>query len=283
MVLAEDVSKETDMEEQLRSELDSHANMPVAGRNACITSDAGRTANVDPCTPDCDSMLMSIVDAAVWCDCPHNGQTCILVARNALSVPSMRNNLTPPFVMREAGMRANDTRKIQTIESTEENRLTHFPETGFQIPLSLWDAFSCFVTSKPTAKQMMEAEDVHILAPSRMSPHCDAHATNKENVLDWEGNMMQRKDRIQILLSKIQEDVALAASAQVLSTEARAIDTVLERNGATYDEEVHPCWKPVPRAADEVSSAGCRLIWLPFAGYRLGSFSFHQHSRSVEC
>jgi hypothetical protein len=185
--------------------------------------------------------------------------------------------------MREAGMRANDTRKIQTIESTEENHLTHFPETGFQVPLSLWDVFSCFVTSKLTAKHMMEAEDVHILATSRMNPHCNAHATNEENMLDWEGNiMMQRKDRIQILLSIIQEDVALAASAQVLSTEARAIDTVLERNSATYDEEVHPCWKPVPRAVEEVSSAGCRLIWLPFAGCRLDSFSFHQHSRSVE-
>jgi hypothetical protein len=36
MVLAEDVSKETDMEVLSRTELDSHANMPVVGRNADV-------------------------------------------------------------------------------------------------------------------------------------------------------------------------------------------------------------------------------------------------------
>jgi hypothetical protein len=88
---------------------------------------------------------------------------------------------------------------------------------------------------------MMEAEDVHVLTPSRMNPHCDARATNEENMLDWVGNMARRKDGVQILLSKIQEDVALAASAQVLSTETRAIATVLDMNDAAYDEQAHPC------------------------------------------
>jgi hypothetical protein len=110
---------------------------------------------------------------------------------------------------------------------------------------------------------MMEAEDVCILAPSRMNHHCNAHATNKENMLDWEGNMTRWKDRVQILLSKIQENVALAASAQVSSTQARAINTVLERNGATYNEEAHPHWRPIPRAADEVSSALASVSPMP--------------------
>ena len=166
----------------------------------------------------------------------------------------MKNNLIPPFVMREAGIRVNDTPKIQTIDPTEKDHSMCFPETDFRIPLSSWGMFSYFVTSRPTAKQMMEAEDVCMLTPSSINPHCDAYATNEENMLDWEGNMAQGKDGVQILLSDVQEDVALAASVQVSSAEARAIDTVLEGNGAAYDEEAHPCWKPVPRAADEVSS-----------------------------
>jgi hypothetical protein len=211
--------------------------------------------DVNPVTPDYESMVMSIVDAAVLCECPCDGQTCMLVLRNALHVLLMgKNNLVPPFVMREAGMRANDTPKIQTSDPTKEDHLTCFPETDFQIPLSLWGVFLHFVTSKPTAKQMMEAEDVHMLAPSRMNPHCDACAKNEENTHDWEGNMLQRKDRVQILLSNIQEDVALAASAQVSSTEAKAIDNVLDGNRAAYNEEAHPCWKPVPKAADKISS-----------------------------
>jgi hypothetical protein len=39
------------------------------------------------------------------------------------------------------------------------------------------------------------------------------------------------------------------------SREARAIDTVLESDGAPHEEEAcDPCWKTIPRAANEVSS-----------------------------
>ena len=56
MVSAIDVSEETDVEEESRTELDSHANMPVVGRNAYVISDTGRIADVNPFTPDYDSM-----------------------------------------------------------------------------------------------------------------------------------------------------------------------------------------------------------------------------------
>jgi hypothetical protein len=101
---------------------------------------------------------------------------------------------------------------------------------------------------------MMESEDIYLLTPSRMNPHCDSYATNEENMLDWEGNMIERKDRVRILLSDIQEDVVTTASVQVSSAENKAIDTCLETSGASYDEETHPRWQPIPRAADEISS-----------------------------
>jgi hypothetical protein len=102
---------------------------------------------------------------------------------------------------------------------------------------------------------MMDAEDVYLLTPSAMNPHCDAYAANEENMLDWEGNMVQRKNRVQILLSDIPEDAAVIASVEISSAEARTIDTVIEGNVASHDENAaHPCWQPIPRAADEVSS-----------------------------
>jgi hypothetical protein len=170
MVLASTgVSKENHMEES-RTELDSHANMPVADMNAHSMSDTGRIADVNPFTPEHNSVMTSVVDAAVrCCDCPCDGQMSIFVSRNALLLPSMRINLMPPFVMREAGTRANDTPKIQTIEPTEEDHSMYFPETDFRIPPSSWGMFSYFVTSKPTANQMMEAEDVCILTEQNES------------------------------------------------------------------------------------------------------------------
>ena len=47
----------------------------------------------------------------------------------------------------------------------------------------------------------------------------------------------------------------MTASVQVSSVEARTIDTVLEGNVTSHDENAaHPYWQPIFRAADEVSS-----------------------------
>jgi hypothetical protein len=52
-------------EESSRTELDSHANMPVIGWHAYLISDTGRIADVNPFTPDYNSIQVPIVDAAV--------------------------------------------------------------------------------------------------------------------------------------------------------------------------------------------------------------------------
>ena len=172
-------SKEEEMEaEQSKTELDSHANMPVVGRHAFIISDTVRVADVNAFSPDYEPMQLPIVDAAIQYDCPFDGESYILVIQNALHVPSLKNNLVPPFVMREAGIKVYDTPKIQLDEPTIEDHSICFPETEFRIPLSLWGMFSYFPTSKPTALQMQEAEDIYLLTPSRWNPHDDSYATN---------------------------------------------------------------------------------------------------------
>eukprot|EP00957_Ditylum_brightwellii_P012438 939837-Ditylum_brightwellii.AAC.1 len=60
-------------DEQSRTELDSHTNMPVVGRHAYVISDTERVADISPFTPDYDSMKIKIVDAAIQYDCPYNG------------------------------------------------------------------------------------------------------------------------------------------------------------------------------------------------------------------
>jgi hypothetical protein len=101
---------------------------------------------------------------------------------------------------------------------------------------------------------MKGMEEVYLLTPNRWDPHCDAYAANKENMLDWEGNMIAKRDRSQILLSGVHEDTALAASVQISGIESNIIDDLLQRSNADSEEKVHPRWKPVPLAANEVSS-----------------------------
>ena len=152
-------------ESMSRMDLDSHVNMAVVGRHAYILSDTGRTAEVNPFTPDYKSMQVPIVDAAVQYECPYSGTLHVLVIRNALHVPSMRHNLVPPFMIREEGIQVNDTPKIQVNDPTTSDHSIYFPETDFHIPLSLWGVFSYFPSLKPMAQTLKETEEVYLLTP----------------------------------------------------------------------------------------------------------------------
>ena len=88
----------------MRTELDTHANMPVVGSNAYVLSWSNETALVSPYMPDYESKEIPIVDAVVLHACPYSGMEYIFVMRNALHVPAMRNNLIPPFIMQEKGI-----------------------------------------------------------------------------------------------------------------------------------------------------------------------------------
>ena len=54
-----------DANELTRTELDSHANMPVIGRNAYILSKIGETVDVALFTPDYKHIVVDLVDAAL--------------------------------------------------------------------------------------------------------------------------------------------------------------------------------------------------------------------------
>jgi hypothetical protein len=91
--------------------------------------------------------------------------------RNTLYDPSMKNNLLPPFILRQAGIKLNDTSKIQVDAPTVEEHSIMFPETGFQIPLLPWGTFSYFSTCKPTATTMQESDEIYMLTTNQFNPH----------------------------------------------------------------------------------------------------------------
>ena len=50
---------------QSKTELDSHANMPVVGKHAYVLAELGKQVSVSPFTPDYEAMTIEMVDAAV--------------------------------------------------------------------------------------------------------------------------------------------------------------------------------------------------------------------------
>ena len=59
-----------DVNKSSRTELDSHANMPVIGRNAYILSRIGENVDVAPFTPDYKPISVELVDAALNMNVP---------------------------------------------------------------------------------------------------------------------------------------------------------------------------------------------------------------------
>ena len=59
-----------DANESSRTGLDSHANMPVIGKNAYILSKIGESVDVAPLTPDYKPISVELVDAALNMNVP---------------------------------------------------------------------------------------------------------------------------------------------------------------------------------------------------------------------
>ena len=74
-------------------------------------------------------------------DSPYDGKSYILVIQNTLHVPSIVNNLLPPFMLSETGVELNDKAKIHMQDLTTDDHMIIFSETGFKIPLSLSGIF----------------------------------------------------------------------------------------------------------------------------------------------
>ena len=232
IVASMEVDIETDG--QSRTELDSHANMPVVGREALVVEQSRRTVEVSPFTPDYKPIKVEVVNAIIQYDSPLDGKEYILVVKNALRVPSMSNNLIPPFIMRENGIMVNECAKIHCEDPTRHDHAIIFKGYDLCIPLRLHGVFSYFITRKPDAELTLDmdepsiyAKEIYTLTPSKWNPHTDAYALNEESIVDWEGNIKE-KDRsdMKIVLDEIGDEYQ--SPYGVSTMEALHMDKVIQ-------------------------------------------------------
>ena len=70
---------------------------------------------------------------------------------------------------------------------------------------------------------MTDSEEVYPLMTSIWNPHEKAYPSNKEIMLSWEGNLINKKDRQNFLLSDIEEDATIAVASKIFSMEMQAV------------------------------------------------------------
>ena len=212
---------------QGRSEVDSHANMVLLGKDSYIFDGVqNRTCNVQPFDPSLGiSRKIPIIDGAIAYDCPFSMKTYIFIFKNALLIPTLNHNLIPPFILREAGIKVKDVPKIQVDNPRVEDHSLYIDELDLRVPLKLNGIFSFFHTRKPTHKDLISCENM-FLTPELNSwnPYSDHFADNEEAMLDWEGNMMESQFR-----KRLKQDDNLYINSSMITVDEynKAIDAVV--------------------------------------------------------
>ena len=194
-------ARDAQQSDHSRTELDSHANMVVLGCESFIFESTARTCSVAPFDPKLGvSSKVPIVDGAICYDCPYSGESYILIVRNALHLPHIKNNLIAPFIMRSAGVTIDERPKIHYDDPTVDNHCVMFDDSDLRIPLQLNGIFSYFQSRKPTIEELHELPKLFLTPDAEdWNPHSHTFGDNERSMLDFNGEMAdksRRKDEI---------------------------------------------------------------------------------------
>ena len=122
-----------------------------------------------------------------------------------------------------------------------------FPETGLHISLSLCGIFSYFPMTKAKLDALVDSPDKYMLTPSVWNPMTDVYATSEESMVDWEGNIADKRDQKKCLvLYDISDDQGMILSLAIPGEEHMAINSL--------HEEVVPgiqAHMPIPLSANQ--------------------------------
>ena len=213
-----------------RTELDSHANMVVLGKNAFIFESTGRTCNVKPFTDQLGIVEnVPIVDAAIAYECPYSHQVYILILRNALHIPTLEHNLIPPFIMRAGGIIINDVPKIHCPDPSVLDHCISFPNSDLKIQLQLFGTFSYFHSRKPETTELYSCDKIFLTPDSSdWNPHCESYERNERSMLNYEGelNEQTRRTSLPMIVDDAADDDYTISSCSITNWDAHVDATI---------------------------------------------------------
>ena len=204
------VSATTTYDETTNSttELDSHADSPVVGKNCVVLEESGKTAKVSGFTSKLGEPLsVPVVTAAVAYDCEYSGETYIMVIHNALYFREMEVNLIPPLMMRLAGVELNECPKFLSNNPSIEDHSVYFPEAELRIALQFENTASCIPTRKPTGSELKKKEGEYLLLTPNTpywNPHTEDFKLQEMDMVDYNGFIKERKSKTHLIESVLQ-------------------------------------------------------------------------------
>jgi hypothetical protein len=142
------------VEEVNRSDLDSHADCCVCGKEVLVFNNFDREVTVAGWDPEGETQSLSIVSAAMGYTIPESGQTVLLVAHQSIFSPYLIHNLLSTMQMRLHYVIVNETPKFKLLNPTKCSHSIRVKgdnvEDVLLTPLELHGVVSCFPTFTPT-------------------------------------------------------------------------------------------------------------------------------------
>ena len=93
-----------------------------------------------------------------------------------------------------------DTPKIHVEDPLVDNHAIVISDHNLRIPLQLHGIFSYFPMSKPTDIQLQDSDNASSVIAMTLdgpwNPHSRSYAKSESSMIDWQGNMVEPKDRV---------------------------------------------------------------------------------------
>ncbi len=207
--IAEHIIASIDCDDESRTELDSHADSPVVGRNSYLLFKTGKTVNVKGFTKTLGSIKsIPVVHAAVLYTDEVTGLEYILVINNALYFENMEHNLLPPFLVRLAGLEVDECPKFLAKNPTIKTHAICSEDPELIIPMSLNGTVSYIPTRPPDSKELDRLDHIP-LTPNMQDwdPHTNIYSEQESCMLDYRGEIVEREvGRRATLISTVTSD-----------------------------------------------------------------------------
>jgi hypothetical protein len=185
------------VEETNISDLDSHADCCVCGKEVLFFNDFDREVTVTGWDPEGETHSLRIVSAEMGYTITQSGKNVLLIVPQSIMSPTLNQNLLSTMQMRLHDVIVNETPKFQSLNPTN---LSHSisvrgdnVDDVLVIPLELHSVVSCFPTFKPT---QLEFETCDRYELTYEYPEYDSSATTFH---DQEAGMMDSWVNLKVL------------------------------------------------------------------------------------
>jgi transcription initiation factor TFIIIB Brf1 subunit/transcription initiation factor TFIIB len=216
-----------------RSDLDSHADWCVCGKEVLVLNNFDREVTVAGWDPEGETQPLSSVSAEMGYTVPESGKTVLLIADQSIFSPSLSHNLLSTMQMRLYDVIVNETPKFQhfnpTILSHSISVRGDNIEDDLLIPLELHGVVSWFPTFKPTQLEFETCDRYELTYESpEYEPSTTTFHDQEAGMVDSWGNIKVSGDfhpkRRQVCSLRQKEEEIKHLSSKYSDTSAKLQD-----------------------------------------------------------